>query len=147
MRPLRPALALASVALAVLASGCAAGGSSSSKSSTTFTGDKAAVAQVVSDLEAATKKRDGDKVCKDFLAPALLKTFTTGKPSCKSTMNDNLADADAFGMDVTAVTVTGATATAVVLSDAGKDNAKQKNTFTFVKDPGANGAWKISSFG
>ncbi len=146
MRTSRPAILLAIGALAVSSTGCAASGTTSSDSAKEFSGVQADVAKVVDDLESAAKKRDGKKVCNEILAPALLKTFSASR-TCKSVVDDNLSDADLFGMTVTSVQVNGTTATAVVESDTGKDDAKQKNTFTFVKDSAANGVWKISSFG
>jgi hypothetical protein len=141
-----PVLAVAGL-LAASVTGCAASGSKGSDSAKDFKGTQADVAQVVDDLVSASQKRDGEKICKEILAPALTATFTANKTVCKDVVKDNLGDTDIFGMTVKSVQVNGNTATAVVESDAGSDEPKQKNTFTFVKDAGANGVWKISSFG
>lgn len=148
MSRLRTVLApvLLAGALAVTATGCAGQGSSSS-SADDFTGARKDVAQVVDDLQGAVGKADGKKVCNDYLAPALVQSASANGKKCQSVMEDNLKDADTTGMTVKSVTITGNTATAVVESDGGKDAKDRTNTFTFVKDPGANGAWKISSFG
>lgn len=132
--------------LAVVVGGCAGQGSSK-KSADAFTGSKQDVAQVVDELQSAAQKQDGKKVCKDLLAPALVTAAAKGGKTCKSVLNDNLSDADTYGLKVKAVTVTGATATAVVEADGGSGAKDTTSTFTFAKDPGANGAWKISSFG
>lgn len=147
MRTSRLALLLATGALAVVVSGCGPAASKNSESAKSFTGEKADVAKVVDDLQAAAQKRDGKKVCTELLAPVLLKTFKDPKRPCKTVMDENLTDADLYKMTVDSVVVNGATATAIVSSDAGKGKPKQKDTFTFVKVAGANGAWKISSFG
>jgi hypothetical protein len=147
MRTSRLALLLATGALTVAVSGCGPAATKNSDSAKEFTGDKAEIAKVVDDLEAAAQKRDGKKVCNELLAPALVKTFKDPKRPCKTVMNENLTDADLFKMKVDSVVVTGDTATAVVSSDAGKGKPKQKNTFAFTKDAAANGVWKVSSFG
>lgn len=140
---------LLAAAAALTVAGC--GPAASSDSSKDFQGAKADVAKVVDDLSAAAQKRDGGKICKELLAPSLLQGFTTRKQVCKTVMKDDLTDADTFGMKVKSVTILpgGAKATAVVESDTGLDGSKSKqlNTFTFVKDAGANGAWKVSGFG
>ena len=138
--------ALLAGALAVTAAGCA-GQSSSKSSADEYTGAKKDVAQVVDDLQSAAGKADGKKVCNDLLAPALVQKVATGGTTCKKAMEDLLKDVDTSDMTVKSVAVAGATATAVVESDGGSGGTDRTNTFTFAKDPGANGAWKISSFG
>jgi len=138
--------ALLAGALAVTAAGCAGQGSSKS-SADEYTGAKKDVAQVVDDLQDAAGGADGKKVCNDLLAPALVQKVAVDGKTCKKAMEDLLQDVDTSGMEVKSVNVTGSTATAVVESDGGSGGKDRTDTFTFAKDPGANGAWKISSFG
>jgi len=132
--------------LALTAAGCA-GQTSSKSSAEDFTGVKKDVAQVVEDLQSAVSKADGKKVCNEILAKPLSSSVSKGGKTCKDILDDNLSDVDTSGMKVTSVTVTGDTAKAVVVSDGGSGDPDRTNTFTLVKDTGANGVWKISSFG
>ena len=125
---------------AVLAAGC---GQTTKKSAVNFQGDQKAVAQAIDDLQSAGNKRDGNKICGQLLAPALVQRIQqVSKATCASALDDRLRDVDTFEMTVQKVTVNGGNATAVVKSKAGKHD--RTDTFAFVRQ-GAN--WKISSLG
>jgi hypothetical protein len=101
------------------------------------------VAQRVKDFADAGRKRDAEKICADFLAPAVVKRIdAASKRSCKDVLDDALHDADAFDLEVRKVTVDGNRATATVKSEAGKRDTT--DTLGFVK---VGGTWKISALG
>lgn len=108
-----------------------------------LTGAQADVAQRVKDLADAGRKRDAEKICTDLLAPDVVKRIdTASKRSCKDVLDDALADADAFGLEVKKVTVQGSRATVVVTSEAGKRDTT--DTLGFVK---VGGTWKVAALG
>jgi hypothetical protein len=130
----------ATLAAAAVLSGCAAATKDSAKD---FTGERKAVAQTVEDLQSASRKHDGAKICSQLLAPALAaKIKAASKDACDTAVKDSLADADSFELQVQKVTISGANATAVVKSEGGdKDRV---DTLALVKD---RGAWKIATLG
>lgn len=128
------------LALPIALSAC---GQTVKDSSSDFQGDQKAVAETVEDLQSASRKHDGEKICGDLLAPALAaKIKAASKDTCDTAVKDALSDADSFELQVQKVTVSGATATAVVESEGGdKDRV---DTLRLVKD---GGSWKIATLG
>lgn len=128
------------VALPLALSAC---GQTSKDSASDFTGDQKAVAQTVEDLQTASKKHDGKKICTSLLAPALVAQIkTASKGACDTVVKKALDDADSDELQVQKVTITGTTAAAVVKSEAGDQH--RTDTLKLVKD---GGAWKIATLG
>jgi outer membrane lipoprotein-sorting protein len=128
------------VALPLVLSAC---GQTSKDSAKDFKGDQEAVAQTVEDLQSASKKHDGKKICSSLLAPALVTQIkTASKAACDKAVKDRLDDADSYELQVQKVTITGTTASAVVKSEAG--DKSRTDTLALVKD---GAVWKISTLG
>jgi outer membrane lipoprotein SlyB len=128
------------VALPLVLSAC---GQTSKDSAKDFKGDQAAVAQTVEDLQSASRKQEGDKICASLLAPALVAQVKKASGGdCGKGIKDALRDADSFELQVQKVTISGDKASAVVKSEGGdKDRV---DTLELVKD---RGAWKIATLG
>jgi hypothetical protein len=128
------------VALPLVLSAC---GQASKDSAKDFKGDQQAVAQTVEDLQTASKRGDGKKICSSLLAPALVAQIkTSSKAACDKAVKDALKDADSYEMQVQKVTITGTTAAAVVKSEASDQH--RIDTLQLVKD---GGAWKLATLG
>jgi 1-aminocyclopropane-1-carboxylate deaminase/D-cysteine desulfhydrase-like pyridoxal-dependent ACC family enzyme len=128
--------------LALTLAGCGQTGSSSS-SSKDFKGEQAKVSKAIGDLETAGSGGKAATVCDDIVTTDLKATIASGGSDCAQEMKKAMDDADAFDLNVTAVTITGTKATATVKTpDRGKDVTR---TFTLAKQAG--GGWRISSFG
>jgi len=129
--------------LAALPLALGACGQTSKDSAGDFQGDQKAVAQTVEDLQSASRKHDGKKICADLLAPALVaKIKTASAGACDKVVKDALDDADSYELQVQKVTISGATANAVVKSEGGdKDRV---DTLQLLK---VGSAWKIATLG
>jgi hypothetical protein len=136
MRPLLRSLPL----LLVLAiAGCGQAASSASD----FKGAKKDVADTIEQLQTSAQSRKPADICSEVLARALVEKLKTGGHDCVDEMEKVTGDADDFELDVTAVTITGATATARVKArKGGKDNAEA--TYTLARE---DGKWRLSNFG
>ena len=78
-----------------------------------------------------------------MLARGLVDKLKTSGNDCVDEMEKVIGDADDFELDVTAVTITGATATARVKARrGGKDNAV--TTFTLARE---DGKWRLTDLG
>jgi hypothetical protein len=127
-------------ALPLVLSAC---GQAAKDSAGDFQGDQKAVAQAVEDLQSASKKHDGAKICSSLLAPALVtKIKTASKGACDTAVTDALDDADSYELQVQKVTINGTTASAVVKSEGGSKD--RIDTLQLVKD---GGGWKIATLG
>ncbi len=128
------------VALPLVLGAC---GQSTKDSAEDFQGDQKAVAQTVEDLQSASRKQEGDKICASLLAPTLVAQIKKASGSdCGKGVKDSLRDADSFELQVQKVTISGDKASAVVKSEGGdKDRV---DTLELVKD---RGAWKIATLG
>jgi hypothetical protein len=127
-------------ALPLVLSAC---GQTSKDSAKDFKGDQQAVAQTVEDLQSASKKHDGKKICATLLAPALVtKIKTASSGTCDKVVKDALDDADSYELQVQKVTINGTTASAVVKSEAG--DKSRTDTLQLVK---TGAAWKIATLG
>ena len=127
------------LALALALGAC---GSADSNSAKEFTGDKAAVADVIEELEKAGSRGEADKICTDILAKSLRDEITTTGSSCEREMKRAIEDADDFDLTVKTVTVTGLKATARV--EGSEDDKPVLRTFELVKE---SGRWRATSFG
>ena len=132
-----PAL-LALLALAALLSACASG-SGSSDSAGDFRGDQRAVATIVEDLEEAASNGDENEICRNLLAPALVRRLAA-QGGCPAAVDTAIKNADTFAMDVQSVRITGNTATARVKLEVGdRDRA---STIGLTR-PRPSAGWRI----
>jgi Putative lumazine-binding len=116
-------------------------GQTAKNSAGSFQGEQKNVAQTVEDLQTSSRKGDTGKICSELLAPSLVGKITqASKGTCDKVLKDRLSDADAFELQVQKVTITGATATALVKSEGGKTN--RVDTLTLQR---VGNAWKIAS--
>src|SRR5829696_8634629 len=133
-----PALLAALAGCALVLGACTS--SSTKDSAADFQGEQKAVAQAVEDFQDAGTDRDANKVCSQFLAPALVRTIETStKTTCANALDDRLDDTDSFDLTVDKVAVSGDTATATVKSETGDDD--RVDTFKLVR-VGQN--WKLA---
>jgi dihydroxyacetone kinase len=131
---LRTRFALAPlVALALTACGQAARSSAGD-----FQGTERQVADAVESLQSAAESRNGQKVCREVLAPALADRMRAQGQDCATQVRTALDDADDFELTVQRVDVRGDQATAQV--------ANRGPAFTLVLAR-QGGAWRITSFG
>ena len=112
----RPA-ALAVLALAALLAACAPS-SGSNDSADDFRGDQRAVASTVEDLESAAADGDENRICRDLLAPALVRRLSAQR-GCAAAVDTAIKNADTFALDVQSVRVAGNRATARVKFETG----------------------------
>jgi hypothetical protein len=131
--------AVIAVLLAATLAGCT---QTTSSSGPKFTGEKKAVANVVSDLSTAGTRRKPADVCDKLVTSSLRQKIAAPGSDCSAEMKKAMEDADGFDLQVTAVTINGNTATATVKNKAGTKDAT--TTFDFQKE---SGGWRISSFG
>jgi hypothetical protein len=129
-------LALALALLALPLAGCSAAQTSKSK----FTGEAGKVAAVVDDLASAGRTGNAKKICEDILARQLVAELKSAGGDCESEMKAAIQDASDFDLKVSAVKVTGATATARVQQGSKGRTA----TFSFIKE---KGDWRASALG
>jgi hypothetical protein len=119
-----------------------AGCSGTQSSGASFEGDKKAVADVVGDLQSASQRRQADKICTELLARSLLDAFKASGGDCVREVDKAVSDVDDPTLEVQAVTITGATATARVKGlIRGKDAVA---TLGFARE---DKKWRISDFG
>jgi hypothetical protein len=121
-----------------------AGCSQQASSAGDFKGAEKDVADTIEELQAAAQSRKPADICSEVLARALVdKVKTSGGGDCVDEMEKVVGDADDFELDVDAVTITGATATARVKSRRdGKDGA-----LTNYRLAREDGKWRLSDFG
>ncbi len=127
------------LALAVLLSGCASG-SGSSDTAEDFQGDQRAVATIVEDLEDAASNGDENEICRDLLAPALVRRLASAQGGCPAAVDTAIKNTDTFAIDVQSVRITGNTATARVKLEVGdRDRA---STIGLTR-PRPSAGWRI----
>jgi hypothetical protein len=136
---MRPRLPLFALLLAAAIAGCGQAPSSAGD----FKGNEKDVANTVESLQKAAQNRKPEDICSDVLARALVEKLKTAGHDCVDEMDKITSDSDDFELDVTDVTITGATATARVKArKGGRDNAL--TTFALVRE---DGQWRLSDFG
>ena len=128
-------IALLPLLLALVLAGCTTAGSGSSADK--FEGAESDVAQVVDDLSAAAGRRDGEKICAEYLSRSLVRSLSTQGTSCNQEMEKATNDASDFDLNVRDVTVEATSATARV--QRGDDGPT--STFELVKE---DNRWKLS---
>ena len=134
-----PRSSLLLLAMLVALAGCGQTQSSASK----FTGQKKAVAQKLEDLETAASSHKPRTICTDILSRQLADKLKTAGNDCVKTMDKITGDADDYQLKVTAVTVTGTTATAKVDTRRGRD---EHATVTYQLQR-EGGEWRLADLG
>ena len=136
---MRAPLPLFALLLAAAIAGCAQAPSSGGN----FKGAKKEVADSIEQLQTAATNHKPEDVCSEVLARALVEKLKTSGNACVDEMEKIVSDADDFALDVTAVTITGTTATARVQGRrGGKDNAV--TTFSLALE---DKKWRLTNFG
>ena len=134
---LRPSACLVALALApaALAAGC-----TQSDSTSDFQGEQKAVAEAVEDLQDAGQDGDARRICREILAPDLVRKLQDGGKRCEPAVDEALDDADNYQLDVKAVRVNGNRAIARV--EAGQDD--EDETLELVR---VGREWRIAGLG
>jgi hypothetical protein len=114
-----------------------------SSSASDFEGAKKDVADTVEQLQAAAQNRKPEDICSEVLARALVERLKSSGNDCVDEMEKIAGDADDFALDVTAVTITGATATARVKARKGG----KKGAVTDFSLAREDGKWRLTDFG
>jgi hypothetical protein len=136
---MRQRLLLLALLLAAAIAGCGQAPSSAGN----FKGAEKSVADTIEKLQTAAQNRKPEDICSDVLSRALVEKLKTPGHDCVDEMDKITSDADDFQLTVTAVTITGATATARVKARrGGRDNAV--TTFALARE---NGQWRLTNFG
>ena len=136
---MRPPLLLFASLLAAAIAGCAQTPSSASD----FKGAKKDVADTIEQLQTAAQSRKPAEICSEVLARALVDKLKRSGNACVDEMEKIVNDADDFELDVTAVTITGATATATVKAlKGGREGGV--TTFALARE---DGQWRLTNFG
>ena len=136
---MRPVLRPLPLLLVVAIAGCGQPASSASD----FKGAKKDVADTIEQLQTAAQNRKPEDICSDVLASGLVDKLKTAGHDCVDEMETVTGDADDFELDVTAVTITGATATARVKARrGGKDDAV--TSYTLARE---DGDWRLTDLG
>lgn len=121
--------------LALLAAGC--GGATSSAEQ--FEGEQKAVAETVEDLQQASVDDDAERICTRILARELREAAG----DCPKAIDEALADADTYDLEVTKVEpaeITASTRTATATVESGRDG-DQVERITLVRE---GREWRIS---
>ena len=136
---MRPLLRLLALVLAAAIGGCGQAASSAGD----FKGGEKDVAEVIEELQTAAQSRKPEDICSEVLSRRLADGLKTADGDCVDAMDKVTGDADDFELDVTAVTITGATATARVKArKGGKDNVL--TSYTLARE---DGKWRLTSLG
>jgi|SRR5215210_7382162 len=136
---MRPVLRLLPLVLAAAIAGCGQATSSAGD----FKGEKKDVADTIEQLQTAAQSRKPEDICSEVLSAGLVERLKGSGNDCVDEMEKVTGDADDFELDVTAVTITGATATARVKARKGdKDDAV--TTFTLARE---DKQWRLTDLG
>jgi copper chaperone CopZ len=131
---MRRALALCCLGICGLAvSGCA-----TTASTGNFKGAQHAVAQTIGNLQSDVTGGEEKKICTADLAASVVSSLG-GTKGCEAAIKTQLSEIDSTEVDVEAVQVSGATATATV-----KDTVSGKKALTKVTLVEEGGKWKVS---
>ena len=136
---MRPRLLLFALLLAAAIAGCGQPPSSAGD----FKGTKKDVADTIEQLQTSAQNRKPEDICSEVLSRALVEKLKSSGHDCVDEMENIVSDADDFELDVTAVTVTGTTATARVKARrSGHDDAL--TTFALARE---DGKWRLTDLG
>ena len=136
---MRPWLRSLPLLLAVAIAGCGQAATSASD----FKGAKQDVADTIEELQTAAQNRKPADICSEVLGRGLVEKLKTADHDCVDEMEKVTNDADDFELDVTDVTVSGATATARVKARKGG----KSNAVTSYKLAREDGKWRLTDFG
>jgi hypothetical protein len=136
---MRPFLRPLPLLLAAVIAGCGQAASSASD----FKGTEKDVADTVEQLQSAAQNRKPEQICSDVLSRELADRLKTGGSDCVDTMEKLTGDADDYELDVTDVTITGTTATALVKSRRGK-RKDATTTYALARE---DGKWRLTNLG
>jgi hypothetical protein len=140
LRPVRlPAFVLPAALAATLLAGC---GASTTNNAEDFQGDQKAVAQVIDDLEKASKGANPDtkEICNTIFAKAVADKLRQGSDDCQDAVKRQLKDVSDSDITVKRIAVNGNTAVATVVSSVNGDDATQ--TLNLSRD---GQTWRIAS--
>ena len=136
---MRPVLRTLPLVLAAAIAGCGQAASSAGD----FKGDKKDVADTIEQLQTSAQSRKPEDICSEVLSRSLVEKLKSAGNDCVDEMEKITGDADDFELDVTAVTISGATATARVKARKGaKDDAV--TTFTLARE---DEQWRLTDLG
>jgi hypothetical protein len=125
--------------LAVAIAGCGQPSSSASD----FKGAEKDVADTIEELQTAAQNRKPSDICSEVLGRGLVEKLKTADHDCVDEMEKVTNDADDFELDVTEVTISGATATAQVEGRKG-GKADATTTYTLARE---DGKWRLTDLG
>ena len=129
--------------LPLLLAGAFAGCGQAQSSAGDFKGAEKDVADTIEQLQASAQNRKPEDICSEVLARGLVDKLKTSGNDCVDEMEKLTGDADDFELDVTKVTITGATATATVEARrGGRDDAV--TTFALARE---DKKWRLTDFG
>ena len=126
--------------LAVLCALALTGCGQAASSTEEFEGEEREVAEVVEALQSAGERREGDRICKEILSADLVEELEQGDVNCTQELEKALREADDTSLEVTAVEVTGETATATVEGREGTETIT--STLGLVRE---REAWRVAS--
>ena len=136
---MRPYLSVFALLLTAAIAGCGQAPSSAGD----FKGAKKDVADTIEQLQTAATNHKPEDVCSEVLARALVEKLKTSGNACVDEMEKIISDADDFALDVTAVAITGSTATARVKARRG-GNDSAVTTFSLALE---DKKWRLTNFG
>ncbi len=136
---MRPWLRSLPLLLVVALAGCG----QASTSASDFKGAKKDVAETIEQLQSSAQSRKPEDICSEVLARGLVDKLKTSGSDCVDEMEKVIGDADDFELDVTAVTISGATATARVKALRG-DKEGAVTTFALARE---DGKWRLTDLG
>ena len=136
----RRGVVAAALATALLAAGC--GSTGTAKTAKTFSGEEASVASTIGAFQSDAQSRDGGKLCKDVLDPALAAKLKDSGGGCSHVVGNQLNTIENYDLTVESVSVTGTTATARV-----RTISNGKTHFDTLQLTKVGNSWRLSGLG
>jgi hypothetical protein len=134
-----PVAALLPAALLLAAlSGC---GTVPTKTSTTFTGESAAVAQAINTFQSAAQSRDTSKLCNQILAPALVAKLKDSGGGCTHVVGNQLNAVSNYTLTIESISPANPTTTA---SARVKSISNGRNHFDTLLLEKVGNSWRVS---
>jgi hypothetical protein len=132
------------IVAAMTAGGC--GPTATKDSSGGFKGEQRLVANAIEDLQSAGQRHQASRICSELLAARLVRQIRrSGSKPCSQALKRSLRDVDTFELTVRRVMISGAAATATVVSGSRRDE-RRTDTLRLVKE-GTPPRWKVASLG
>jgi hypothetical protein len=130
---------LLAVPAALLAATSLAACGAAAVSTSSFTGDKKAVAQRISDFQTDATAADHKKICQNDLAATVKAKLQAAGSDCESELKSQLAQIDILELTIESIELSGNKASATIKSTwSGKS---RRSTMELTKE---GSAWKIS---